>query len=252
MNDPLNAPMPALNLDDICFTFSFPPCYPYLGHVTVMHHPNMIQDVTDFMLAMGQSRQVLSSPEIPDPDTQLLRSKLNREEFGELDLGWCRCQELYIQMQQHLVSDGPVSLDEIANAQIDALTEVADGIGDLIYVLLGMANAYGIPMVKVWNEIQRANMAKLWTVEEAYGPTKECPLGQANENGWKAEKVEIRTDDPNEMRLRYAIRRPDGKVAKPPSFTPPNIRQIIVDAINDARTLRHEAMENSGEASVGR
>lgn len=40
------------------------------------------------------------------------------------------------------------------------LTELADGITDSIYVLLGMANAYGININQVWNEVHRTNMLK--------------------------------------------------------------------------------------------
>lgn len=38
--------------------------------------------------------------------------------------------------------------------------ELADGLGDLQYVLLGTAVAYSIPMKEVFEEIQKANMAK--------------------------------------------------------------------------------------------
>ncbi len=38
--------------------------------------------------------------------------------------------------------------------------ELADGLGDLQYVLLGTAVTYSIPMKEVFAEIQKANMAK--------------------------------------------------------------------------------------------
>lgn len=38
--------------------------------------------------------------------------------------------------------------------------ELADGLGDLQYVLLGTAVTYSIPMSEVFAEIQKANMAK--------------------------------------------------------------------------------------------
>jgi predicted HAD superfamily Cof-like phosphohydrolase len=40
------------------------------------------------------------------------------------------------------------------------MIEVADGIADSIYVLIGMALSFGIPLAEVWTEVQRTNMSK--------------------------------------------------------------------------------------------
>jgi predicted HAD superfamily Cof-like phosphohydrolase len=42
----------------------------------------------------------------------------------------------------------------------DNLVEIADGIADSIYVLLGCAIAYGINVHPVWKEVQKSNMSK--------------------------------------------------------------------------------------------
>lgn len=68
---------------------------------------------------------------IPD-NVKLLRRKLIEEEYFEL-LG-------------ALLSD-------------DA-TEIADGIGDLVYVLVGTAISYGIPFDRIFSEIHNSNMTK--------------------------------------------------------------------------------------------
>lgn len=50
---------------------------------------------------------------------------------------------------------------ELSEAMTDEnLTEIADGIGDLIYVLVGTAISYGIPIDRVFREIHRSNMTK--------------------------------------------------------------------------------------------
>ena len=40
------------------------------------------------------------------------------------------------------------------------LPEIADGVGDKIYVLLVLSIEYGIDIIPIWNEIQRTNMKK--------------------------------------------------------------------------------------------
>lgn len=71
------------------------------------------------------------------------------------------------------------------------IVEIADAIADSIYVLVGMALEYGIPLQAVWDEVQRSNMAKQ---EPGTGKVK---------------------------------RRADGKILKPDGWTPPNIKQAL-------------------------
>lgn len=53
-------------------------------------------------------------------------------------------------------------IDETLNAMaMNDLPEIADGIADAIYVLIGTAVAYGIDLPTVWNAVQEANMAKV-------------------------------------------------------------------------------------------
>jgi len=50
---------------------------------------------------------------------------------------------------------------ETLNALVnDDLPEMADGIADLIYVLLGTAVSYGIDMGPIWDAVHASNMAK--------------------------------------------------------------------------------------------
>src|SRR6266699_4953861 len=41
------------------------------------------------------------------------------------------------------------------------LVEIADAMADLIYVVIHAALEYGIPLDKVWAEVQRSNMDKI-------------------------------------------------------------------------------------------
>jgi len=88
-------------------------------------------DVCDFMRKFGQ--EVKETPGYPDYSTLSLRRELIREEFLELfDKGFNKKD----------------------------MVEVADGVCDLIVVLLGTLAAYGIDPRPIWDEIHRTNMLK--------------------------------------------------------------------------------------------
>ena len=72
------------------------------------------------------------------------------------------------------------------------MVEIADAMGEMIVVIAGTAIEYGIPLDVIFNEIHKANMAKL------------------DANG-------------------KPIKRYDGKILKPVGWTPPNIRRILYD-----------------------
>lgn len=72
------------------------------------------------------------------------------------------------------------------------IVEVADALGDMLYIILGTAISYGIPLGRVFDEIHDSNMSKL------------------GEDG-------------------KPIYRGDGKVLKGPNFRPPIIIDILDD-----------------------
>jgi predicted HAD superfamily Cof-like phosphohydrolase len=81
---------------------------------------------------------------------------------------------------------------EFENACNDGnLVEIADAIADLLYVVYGAAVTYGISAEDVFNEVHRSNMTKLW------------PDGTVH-----------RRDG-------------DGKIMKPDTYSPANIKSII-------------------------
>lgn len=81
--------------------------------------------------------------------------------------------------------------NEFIDAEIDGdFIEVADALGDMIYIIAGTALAYGIDLDVVFAEIHRSNMDKLF------------PDGSV-------------------------LRRGDGKVLKPPAWTAPDIATAL-------------------------
>jgi len=120
---------------------------------------NWFEDVKDFHRAFGQ--RIGTVPELPDANERVLRMRLISEEF-----------------------------EEYRNAEYDNNTvEIADALADIIYIALGTAVSYGIPLDKVFEEVHRSNMTKLV-------------------NG----KV---------------LRREDGKIQKPEGWTPPDIESVL-------------------------
>lgn len=121
----------------------------------------LMNDVADFHVACDVPVRYI--PAWPNEDRIALRLKLMKEEYEE---------EL---------------LPAIANRD---LVETADAMADLIYVIVGAAIEFGIPLALVWRAVQSANMAKVG------------PDGKVH-------------------------RREDGKILKPEGWRPPDIASII-------------------------
>lgn len=116
-------------------------------------------DVTEFHDTAKINRRF--SPLLPGPEERLLRMRLLREEYQE-----------YMQGE----ADGNI-------------VDIADGLIDMIYIAVGTGLTYGFPMVALWNEVHRTNMAKF----------------------------------PNGV-VRF---RADGKIIKPEGWEPPNITAVL-------------------------
>jgi predicted HAD superfamily Cof-like phosphohydrolase len=121
--------------------------------------------VAAFMSAAGQD--LVKSPTIPIEEVCKLRVDLILEEADELDTA--------------LINND--------------IVEVADAIGDLLYVVLGTAIACGINIAPIFEEIHRSNMTKFID----------------------------------------GHRREDGKWIKGPSYTPANLTPIIEAQIKEAQ-----------------
>ena len=116
--------------------------------------------VEDFMEAMGQ--EVNAVPTFPEEDIQRLRLDLIEEELDEL----------------HYAIDNK------------DMVEIADALGDLLYVVYGAGHAFGIDLDECFKEIHASNMSKL-------GPDGK------------------------------PIKREDGKVLKHDTFFPPDLKSIL-------------------------
>lgn len=91
-----------------------------------------------------------------------------------------------IELRIKLINE-EVNKELIPAMEANQLVEIADGIADAIYVLVGAAIEYGIPLTRVWNAVQKANMAK---VDPTTGKVRKRADGKVlKPEGWKAPDI---------------------------------------------------------------
>jgi len=134
-------------------------------------------------------------------DRTRLRLRLILEEFEELvdalyPPSAARKQALDIYrayLDDICTPHGKDDVPQPLEASVEHFSDVGDALVDLSYFIAGMGLEMGLPMDRMWDEVQRANMDKF-------------PGG-------------------------VALRRPDGKVVKPEGWKPPDhagiIRQVL-------------------------
>jgi len=145
---------------------------------------NKQEAVGVFMQKFGQDCP--DKPTIPSFDIQKLRLELIDEERGELR----------------------------AALAAGNLIETADAIADLLYVVYGTAVACGIDIDKVFEEVHRSNMSKLWTMAELVALDDKPEFDIIN--------PEVIIPDRNAR--QFVIKNASGKVIKSPSYSPANIQ----------------------------
>lgn len=135
-----------------------------------VHVNSWFDDYTEFANACGKPIITLLDP--PNWEAINLGVKLVREEWE-------------VETKEALARYS-------SNPSLENLAEVADGIGDSIYVLCELARSLGLPLNSVWDRIQAANMAKV---------------------------------DPD---TGLVNKRADGKILKPEGWTPPDIFECLI------------------------
>lgn len=116
-------------------------------------------------------------------------------------------QEEYLELvNAYSAFDEAIYSDE----RLEAIVRLSDGLADLLYVMSGLANTLGIPLQEIYAEVHRSNMTKF----------------QRNQNGY----YEI-------------LRREDGKVLKPDTYSKPNIEGILHAKMSLETALNREMDE---------
>ena len=171
------------------------------------------EKVKEFMNVFGQDCP--EKPTIPDLSTRVLRVKLLLEEVLELAeaSGLKIIDPMGFEINKSLLKGfGGIEIVENPNTQPD-LIEIADAIADISYVNYGAANAYGIDIKPVEDEVHYSNMTKLFFEDEI-------------DNLSKQEEMDFYfTRVPNTN--RYLVKNSDGKVQKSPSYKKADIKTQI-------------------------
>ena len=117
------------------------------------------EDIKTLMKLYGQ--EIKSKPELPDRETRLLRARLIFEEALEFVVasGCTISPKFNISDNSMIAEYEVVEADEDTNL---SLVEMVDAIGDILVVTYGAANACGVEVQPVWDEIQRSNLSKVW------------------------------------------------------------------------------------------
>lgn len=117
------------------------------------------------------------------------------------------------------------TLDAMAKGDVDAY---ADGLADLLYVVLWNAVTHGVPIDEVFAEVHRANMAKAPVCTKCNGSGREqIKLSPAASFfAAYAEEADVACDA-CAGKGRVITRDAAGKVVKPPGWTPPDIAGVL-------------------------
>ena len=185
------------------------------------------QDIVTLMQLFNQ--QVKESPELPDPETRLLRARLVFEEAIEFVKG-CGCTVTLAASdgeQQAAVID-QIGVVADPNREPDFI-EYVDGCIDQLVVTYGALNAAGVKAEPAWDEVQRSNMSKAWPHCSVCDAVLVLDAGQ--------QLVHPAAASAHEVDWRPVLKihkRADGKVIKSPTYSPANIRRVLDEQIQHA------------------
>ncbi len=182
--------------------------------------------IEDFMRRCDQ--EVATYPQLPEKAIVTLRIRLMVEEL----LGAKNLEDFLVENNEESLKyadDAYLRLivknksDELVACMLKGdLVGVADGLADVLYVVIGTAIAYGIDIQEVFDEVHRSNLSKtVW----------------------------------NEEQQRYTIEKDEfGKGIKPETYSPAEIRPILDRQIENGKAWAafYEDQANDSELIVAK
>jgi predicted HAD superfamily Cof-like phosphohydrolase len=188
----------------------------------------------DIVTLMKQfDQQVKESPELPDPETRLLRARLVFEEALEFVKG-CGCTVtmrlagLDGEEETAVIDSIGVVLDPSGKPDF---VEYVDGCIDQLVVTYGALNAAGVKVQPAWDEVQRSNMSKAWP------HCSVCDAVLVRGRGIELAHPEEANAHHGEWKTILKLhKRPDGKVIKSPTYSPADLKRVIDEQIQMAKS----------------
>lgn len=186
------------------------------------------QKVAEFMKIAGQT--VFDSPTLPNSEVRVLRVKLLLEEV--LELAAASGVEIFAEgVSLHRAFEGKTvsyGLDGACD-----LVGVADGLADIKYVNEGAANAFGINLNSVFDEVHRSNMTKRWNSADLGAIETSDTPGDISLR-YNGEVVTLQSDQSLPIgSRRHVVKNASGKMIKSPSYEPANIKDVLFPPTDD-------------------
>jgi predicted HAD superfamily Cof-like phosphohydrolase len=183
---------------------------------------SMQEDIEEFMRRCDQ--EVADYPQLPSDEVRTLRIRLMVEEL----LGAKDISEFMIDIDGNATpysANHYVELlvknksDELVASMLKGdLVGVADGIADVLYVVIGTAVAYGIDIQEIFDEVHRSNLSKtVW----------------------------------NEDLKRYTIEKDEfGKGLKPDTYSPADLEPIVLRQIENGKAWEEFLSDPSDDSEL--
>lgn len=179
------------------------------------HYKNPMQyAVEEFMRRCDQD--AAAYPQLPSDDVRKLRIRLMVEELlGAVDPEEYANADANQHVELLIKNKGN---ELIASMLAGDLVGVADGLADVLYVVIGTAAAYGIDIQEVFDEVHRSNLSKtVWDEEH---------------QRWYIEKDEF------------------GKGIKPDTYSPADIAPIINNQIDNGKAWEEFYADQANDSEM--
>ena len=181
-------------------------------------------------------QEVNTVPTVPSGDVRAMRVNSLAEEVGELAMA--SGMSLVLTASPGMTK--PV-VKVMHVRDFTSLEDIADALVDCQYFIDGTACAYGLDLEPLFNEVHSSNMRKLWTLEDLNHmqvdwAAKAVSVVDNQDGTYAPPPIQEDGNHPVRKVVRFIVKRPDGKVMKPPGYKPADLSHQIKLQSGEDRT----------------